>query len=308
MDVKTNVTMGTLKITESPRDAIQGLTNFIPKREKINYLKEVISIGFDVVDVGSLVSPRIVPQLRDTEKVLEKLKHPGNHTKLMVLVANVKGAVATSRFDHVSIISYPFSVSETFLKRNINSTFGKSRVVIDLFMDIAAKSGKEVVVYLSMAFGNPYGDKWDPDIVMEWAGKLVESGVEHISIADTLGVATPQSIALIISNLRREYPSVELSLHLHTTHGTWYEKIDAAYKNGCHHFEGVLNGLGGCPMTGYEMVGNIDTELLLQYAKKNNLAVAVDQDKFDKLQAKATVFYALGSAPPEPYTMKKGNV
>jgi hydroxymethylglutaryl-CoA lyase len=300
--------MGKIKITESPRDAIQGLTNFIAKRDKIAYLNNVIAAGFDVVDVGSFVSPRAVPQLRDTGKVIEKLKIPDNRTKLMVLVANMKGAVAAGRFDHISYLSFPFSVSETFLKRNINSTFGKARVMIDLCLDIAARTGKEVVIYLSMAFGNPYGDKWDPDMVLNWTTRLMEAGVEHISVADTIGVATPESIALIISNLRKEFPSIDLSLHLHTTHETWYKKIDAAYKSGCHHFEGVLNGLGGCPMTGYEMVGNLNTELLLDYCTKNNLTFSPDPDKFNALKAKARVFYELGNEPPMPFTFKPGSV
>jgi hydroxymethylglutaryl-CoA lyase len=169
--------------------------------------------------------------------------------------------------------------------------------MIDLLLDIAARTGKEALIYLSMAFGNPYGDKWSPELVLEWTDKLTKSGVEHLSVADTIGVATPDSIATVISSLRKEFPSLDLSLHLHTTPNTWYEKIDAAYKNGCHHFEGVTNGLGGCPMTGYELMGNLDTGHIIEYCKKNNLDVTVDAEKFNKLKHKANQFYAMGNEP-----------
>jgi hydroxymethylglutaryl-CoA lyase len=286
--------MEKIRITESPRDAIQGLKNFIPTQAKIDYLNALLHVGFDVIDAGSFVSPTSIPQLRDMEQVLKKLDLSPTNTKLMVLIGNVKGAEKASEFEQITYLSFPFSVSKTFLKLNINSNFDKARLLIDEFLDMSVVSGKILVVYLTMAFGNPYGDKWSPDTVWKWTDTLIGTGVEHISLSDITGVATTESISKIFTVLKKEFPETDFGLHLHTTHSNWFEKVDAAYISGCRNFDSVISGFGGCPMTGYEMLGNLDTSLLIDYCEKNNISIDIDRKEFVRAVGKAAAFYALG--------------
>jgi hydroxymethylglutaryl-CoA lyase len=271
-----------MKILETPRDAIQGLNTFIPTTKKIETLNALLKVGFDIVDVGSFVSDKAIPQFRDMREVLEKIDLSDSKSDIFILVANGKGGEIASSFEKIDIIGFPFSTSPTFLKRNINSGFEKSEKIIDRLLDIAVKTDKKLFIYLSMAFGNPYGDSDSPDLIYEWTEKLVSEGISTISLSDITGVATPDQIAEIYSNLTTDFPGTEFGIHLHVKGDDWYSKIDAAYKNGCKVFDGVINGLGGCPMTGYELLGNLPTGNLIEYAQKNNIPVKIDMEKFKK--------------------------
>jgi hydroxymethylglutaryl-CoA lyase len=271
-----------MKILETPRDAIQGLNTFIPTTKKIETLNALLKVGFDIVDVGSFVSDKAIPQFRDMREVLEKIDLSDSKSDIFILVANGKGGEIASSFEKIDIIGFPFSTSPTFLKRNINSGFEKSEKIIDRLLDIAVKTDKKLFIYLSMAFGNPYGDSDSPDLIYEWTEKLVSKGISSISLSDITGVATPDQITEIYSNLTTDFPGTEFGIHLHVKGDDWYSKIDAAYKNGCKVFDGVINGLGGCPMTGYELLGNLPTGNLIEYAQKNNIPVKIDMEKFKK--------------------------
>lgn len=286
--------MDAIRITESPRDAIQGLPTFIPTQAKADYINLLLKVGFDIIDIGSFVSPKAIPQLSDTAEVIKKLDLPHSKSRLMVIIGNLQGAVTACRFDEITWLSFPFSVSETFLKLNINAGFDKGRLLIDDILAMCEITGKSLMVYLTMAFGNPYGEKWEPDMVWKWTEKLMAAGVSHFALSDITGEATPGNIAHIFSVLRSDFATHSFALHLHTTSGSWYDKIDAAWQNGCRHFDAVINGLGGCPMTGYEMLGNLDTSLLLEYAEKNRIDLKIDKEVFQEAVRKAYPFYSLG--------------
>ena len=254
-----------LKIIETPRDGIQGISGFIPTRKKIEYLNTLLKAGFDTVEVGSFVSPRAIPQLRDTEEVLRKIDLSDSHSKIMVLVANKAGASNAVRFDAVDHISFPFSVSETFLRKNIRKDFQKGFEEVEDILEISLSHGKELIVYLSMGFGNPYSDPWSLEIVEYWAGKLFDLGLRTIPLSDITGESTPEKISAVYRTLVKAFPKAEFGFHLHATRDKWYEKVDAAYSSGCRRFDSVLGGLGGCPMTGKEMLTNLDTFSFLKY-------------------------------------------
>jgi hydroxymethylglutaryl-CoA lyase len=254
-----------VKIIECPRDAMQGIKMFIPTEKKIQYLQSLLGCGFHTIDFGSFVSPKAIPQMADTAEVLEGLDLQHNLSKLLAIVANVRGAQDACKYKAIDYLGYPFSISENFQMRNTHKTIAQSTEVLKELLDIASKAGKEVVVYISMGFGNPYGDPWNVDIVGEWTQKLTSMGVKILSLSDTVGTSTPEIISYLFSNLIPMYPAVEFGAHLHTTPSSWHEKIDAAYKAGCRRYDGAIQGFGGCPMAKDELTGNMPTEKMLSY-------------------------------------------
>lgn len=274
--------MRKIKITESPRDAMQGLTRFIPTDEKARYINSLLKVGFDVIDFGSFVSPKAIPQMKDTAEVLSKLDLSGTETKLLAIVANTRGGEDAASFEKISYLGFPFSISPTFLKRNINSNIEKSVMIVDDLLNICDKKNKGLVVYISMAFGNPYGDEWNPDLVAGWIQKLYDMGVRIIPLSDTVGISTKKNIALLYSTLVPEFPEIEFGFHLHTTIRHWYRKVNAAFVNGCRSFDTVINGLGGCPMAENRLVGNLRTSNLLEYFEINYVPVQIDEKAFEE--------------------------
>ena len=271
-----------MKILETPRDAMQGLTRFIPTDKKVELINALLQVGFDILDVGSFVSPKVIPQFKDIEVILDKIDISNSESKLFVLVPNVKGGEKAAKHNSISYIGYPFSTSETFLKKNINSDFDSAIDIMNRLQDLCLNSNKTLMLYLAMAFGNPYGDPSDVEIILEWVDKLNQMGVNVISLSDIIGIATPEQISKIYQMLSSEYPNIEFGIHLHIKDNDWYDKIDAAYKNGCKIFDGVISGIGGCPMTGYEMLGNLPTGNILDYAQKNNIPVSINENKFNR--------------------------
>ncbi len=264
-----------LKLIECPRDAMQGMKAFIPTEEKISYLNTLLKVGFDTLDFGSFVSPSAIPQLADTALVLPKLNLDNTSTKLLAIIANVRGAREASMFGQISFLGFPFSVSETFQKRNTNSTIEESLVTVEHALNICEKSKKQLVVYLSMGFGNPYGEVWNSEIVMKWTEKLFGIGIKIISLADTVGVAKPTDISFLYSQLIPAFPTVEFGAHFHTRPNEWKEKIEAAYNNGCRRFDGAVKGYGGCPMATDKLTGNMPTENLVSFMVEKNIPVDI---------------------------------
>lgn len=274
--------MNDIKIIESPRDAMQGLVQFIPTKNKIKYINALLKVGFDTIDFGSFVSPKAIPQLKDTAKVLSLLDLSATNSKLLAIVANAKGGELAAQFDEISYLGFPFSISPTFLKRNIKSNIDKSLETVDSLLGICDKKEKELVVYISMAFGNPYGDTWNPDLVIHWVEELYKMGVRIIPLSDTVGISSRKTIGWLFSELVPEFPDIEFGLHLHTTVRHWYRKVNAAFINGCKRFDTVINGLGGCPMAENRLVGNLRTSNLLEYFEINNVPVQVNGKAFEK--------------------------
>lgn len=280
-----------IKLTECPRDAMQGIHEFIPTDKKIEYINSILKVGFDTVDFGSFVSPKAIPQLRDTAEVLNKLDLNANKSKLLAIIANVRGAEDAVKFDEITYLGFPFSISETFQKRNTNSTISESLGRVGDIQDLCVKHNKQLVVYISMAFGNPYGDLWNSDVVIEWAKKISSLGIKTIALADTIGVSNPENISYLFSKIIPELNNVAVGAHLHTTPDTWEEKIKAAYDNGCRHFDGAIKGFGGCPMAKDELVGNMPTEKMLEFFKQKNIPTGVDEKLFERaMQMALTVF------------------
>jgi hydroxymethylglutaryl-CoA lyase len=265
--------MEPIKIIECPRDAMQGIKSFIPTEKKVAYIQALLRVGFDTIDFGSFVSPRVVPQMQDTAMVLDQLDLSTTSSKLLAIIANTKGAEIASQFAPIQYLGFPFSISENFQMRNTHKTIAESIVSMQEILEIADKHNKEVVAYLSMGFGNPYGDPWNVEIVGEWTEKLAGMGVKILSLSDTIGSSTPEIIRYLFSNLIPKYPHIEFGAHLHTTYDKWFEKIEAAYESGCRRYDGAIQGFGGCPMAKDELTGNMPTEKLLSYftANKENL-------------------------------------
>ena len=257
--------MGKVKLIECPRDAMQGIRDFIPTEKKAQYIQSLLRCGFDTIDFGSFVSPKAIPQMKDTADVLSRLDLSRTKSKLLAIVANTRGAQDASKFEEIDYLGYPFSISENFQMRNTHKTIAESVEVLQEILNIADTSGKEVVAYLSMGFGNPYGDPWNVEIVGEWTEKLSGMGVKILSLSDTVGTSTPEIIDYLFSNLIPKYPNIEFGAHLHTTPAKWHEKVDAAYKAGCHRFDGAIQGFGGCPMAKDELTGNMPSEKMLSY-------------------------------------------
>ncbi|WP_281847470.1 hydroxymethylglutaryl-CoA lyase [Olleya namhaensis] len=263
-----------VKVIECPRDAMQGIKQFIPTDQKVQYIQALLRVGFDTIDFGSFVSPKAIPQMVDTAEVLSKLDLSTTKSKLLSIVANSRGAAEACTHPEIDYLGYPFSISENFQMRNTHKTIAQSIVLLQDILNQADAANKEVVVYISMGFGNPYGDPWNVDIVGEWTERLSKMGVKILSLSDTVGTSDPDNINYLFSNLIPHYKDIEFGAHLHTTPDTWFEKIDAAYIAGCKRFDGAIQGFGGCPMAKDDLTGNMPTEKVLSYltAKKvNNL-------------------------------------
>ncbi|MBK9490820.1 MAG: hydroxymethylglutaryl-CoA lyase [Haliscomenobacter sp.] len=254
-----------LKIIECPRDAMQGLKDFIPTEVKANYINLLLKAGFDTLDFGSFVSPKAIPQMRDTAEVLSRLDLANNPTKLLAIVANSRGAEDAAAFSEIDYLGYPFSISETFQLRNTNATIHESLERVKQIQDICLLKNKQLVLYISMGFGNPYGDPWNAEIVKTWVDQLQAMSINIFQLSDTIGVATPQSIRYIFSELISAYPALEIGAHFHTVPALWQEKIEAAYQSGCRRFDGAIKGYGGCPMAKDDLTGNMPTENMIAY-------------------------------------------
>jgi hydroxymethylglutaryl-CoA lyase len=269
---------GGAKLIECPRDAMQGWKKFIPTEKKIEYINSLLKVGFDTIDFGSFVSPKAIPQMADTDKVVRSLELGVGNTKLLAIVANYRGAESAVVFDEVTYLGFPFSVSETFQQRNTNSSISESLKRTEEIQNLCLKSGKELVIYISMGFGNPYGDLYDEEIVFNWVERLVGMDISIISLADTVGVATPEQVYDITSYLIESLPGKEIGVHLHSTAENWKEKLEAAVKAGCKRFDGALKGIGGCPMADDELVGNMNSELMIEYFKEKKMIVGLKED------------------------------
>ncbi len=271
-----------MKIIECPRDAMQGLTDFILTADKVRYINQLLKVGFDTIDFGSFVSAKAIPQLRDTVEVLNALNIDESKTKLLAIVANVRGAQEASCFSAISYLGFPLSISETFQQRNTNKSIAEALNTIEEIQNICIRSNKKVVAYISMGFGNPYGDSYDVGLAIQFADILITLGVEIISIADTIGVSNPDNISALFTSLSKANPKIEFGAHLHSNPLTSIEKIDAAYRAGCKRFDGAINGLGGCPMAEDELVGNLATEHICSFLEDNGEKLALNKEEFEK--------------------------
>lgn len=269
-----------MKLIECPRDAMQGVHEFIPTEKKVAYINAILKAGFDTVDFGSFVSPKAIPQMRDTAQVLEQLDLSTTKSKLLAIIANMRGAQDAVEFEEITYLGFPFSISETFQQRNTNSSIAESLSRVEEIQDLCVRNKKQLVVYISMAFGNPYGDEWSSDVAIEWTKRLAQMGVKIIALSDTIGISNPQNISFLFSKLVSEFPGIEIGAHLHTTPATWEEKVHAAYTGGCRRFDGAIKGYGGCPMAADKLTGNMPTENLLSYFQKNNIATGIDEKAF----------------------------
>lgn len=262
-----------MKIIECPRDAMQGIKQLIPTEIKVKYINSLLNIGFDTIDVGSFVSPKAIPQMQDTAKVLKLLNLSETKSKLLAIIANTRGAQEACTFDEIHYLGFPFSISETFQQRNANSSIAESLIRVEEIQNLCINHKKELVVYISMAFGNPYNDLWNSDIVIEWTKKLGDLGIKIIALSDTIGVSNPTNINYLFSNIIPEFKHIEIGAHLHSTKESSLEKIDAAYKSGCQRFDVAIHGFGGCPMAKDDLTGNLATEDLERYFEKNNISL-----------------------------------
>ena len=281
-----------MKFIECPRDAMQGIGTFIPTDKKISYINKLLEVGFDTIDVGSFVSKNAIPQMVDTEEVIKGINVTNSNSKLLTIVANERGAEKAAQFDEISYLGFPFSISETFQKKNINSTIKESLLRLESIQNICVKSNKQLVTYFSMAFGNPYGDEWSVYIVAHWAERLLnEFGVKILSLSDTIGSSEPDVISWLFKKLISEFPDVEFGAHLHTHPQNWKEKVIAALESGCKRFDGALLGFGGCPMARDELVGNMPSEHILQYLMEKKMIKNISQTALQEAQNEAlTVF------------------
>ncbi|MFT3907893.1 MAG: hydroxymethylglutaryl-CoA lyase [Ferruginibacter sp.] len=268
-----------IKLIECPRDAMQGWAHFIPTEKKIEYINALLKVGFDTIDFGSFVSPKAIPQMADTVSVLKGLKVDNVNTKLLAIIANLRGATDAVIHDEIAYLGFPFSISETFQQRNTNSSIAASFDTVSEIQNLCVKNRKELVVYISMGFGNPYGDPYDESIVFEWVNKMVELDIKIISLADTVGVATKEQVSRITKYVVDAFPGVETGVHLHSAPHNRKEKLDAALKAGCRRFDAAIKGIGGCPMAGDDLVGNMDTEFMINHFKNAGYDINIDMDQ-----------------------------
>jgi hydroxymethylglutaryl-CoA lyase len=274
--------MNKVKIIECPRDAMQGIkSHFISTEAKANYINSLLKVGFDTIDFGSFVSPKAIPQMRDTAAVLARLDLSQTTSKLLAIVANVRGANDAVQFEEIDYLGYPFSISENFQMRNTHKTIHQSIDALKEILTIANSANKEVVAYLSMGFGNPDGDPWNVEIVSEWTEKLSGMGVKILSLSDTIGSSTPDVISHLFSNLIPTYPAIEFGAHLHTSPSLWHEKVHAAFHAGCKRFDGAIKGYGGCPMAKDELTGNMPTEKLISYFTEQKVVTGIKPMSFE---------------------------
>jgi hydroxymethylglutaryl-CoA lyase len=281
-----------IKIIECPRDAMQGIKTFIPTQKKVDYIQSLLRVGFDTIDFGSFVSPKAIPQMQDTAEVLARLDLSQTQSKLLAIIANTQGAQIASNHKEIQYLGFPFSISENFQMRNTHKTIAESLVTLQEILSIADASNKEVVAYLSMGFGNPYGDPWNVEIVGEWTEKLAHMGVKILSLSDTVGSSTPDVISYLFSNLIPKYPQIEFGAHLHTTPDKWHEKVDAAFKAGCTRFDGAIQGFGGCPMAKDDLTGNMPTEKLLSYCTAQKADTNTSPMSFESAHNEATKLFS----------------
>jgi len=280
-----------IKLIECPRDAMQGWKNFIPTSKKIEYINSLLEVGFDTIDFGSFVSPKAIPQMADTKEVVRNLELGVSNTKLLAIVANVRGAEEASAYNEITYLGFPFSVSETFQQRNTNSSIAESLTRVQEIQNICTKRNKQLVIYVSMGFGNPYRDVYAEEIVFSWVSKIVALGIKTISLADTVGLAKPEQVYSMTKYLIGQLPQVEVGVHLHSRPDNWKEKLDAAVNAGCKRFDGALKGFGGCPMANDDLVGNMRTEWMIDYFKEKNLMGDLRNDALAKsLHLAAEIF------------------
>ena len=278
-------------LTECPRDAMQGITQFIPTDIKAEYINLLLGVGFDTIDFGSFVSARAIPQMQDTKEVLKRLDLAGSKSQLLAIIANYRGAEEAVVFDEISFLGYPFSISETFQRRNTNSGIDGAFETVQRVNELCAASNKNLLIYLSMGFGNPYGDDWSKELVLDWATKLSAAGIKHLSLADTVGMAQPNQIEEVYSLLASEFKNTNLGIHLHATPGTWREKVEAAYKSGCKRFDSALKGFGGCPMAADKLTGNIATENVITYLSEQGIDLRLNMDKLGEAMEYANCIF-----------------
>ncbi|MDJ0366016.1 hydroxymethylglutaryl-CoA lyase [Hymenobacter sp. H14-R3] len=280
-----------LALTECPRDAMQGLPDFIPTATKTAYLQQLLAVGFDVLDFGSFVSPKAIPQLRDTAEVLAGLNLDYTRTKLLAIVANLRGAEQAASHPEISYLGFPLSVSETFQRRNTNQTIAEALADVAAMHALCERRGKTLIVYLSMGFGNPYGDPYSPAVVVDFTQQLAALGVRIVALSDTIGVSTPALIMPLFEELIPAFPHIEFGAHLHTTPTTWLEKVQAAYQAGCCRFDGALGGIGGCPMATDVLTGNMATENIVAFLAGQGEELGLDLAALAAAQAQATTVF-----------------
>ena len=284
-----------VKLIECPRDAIQGIHAFIPTDLKVEYIQQLLRVGFHTIDFGSFVSHDAMPQMADSHELIQRLDVSGTSTRLLAIVANVRGAIEASEYEQISYLGYPFSISEEFQLRNTHATIEQSLGRVEAIQEICATRNKSLVIYVSMGFGNPYGEDWNVDIAQYWVDRLADMGIKIISLSDTIGVATPDTISYLFGNLIPPYPDVEFGAHLHTTPETWQPKIDAAFTNGCYRFDGALKGYGGCPMAKDELVGNMPMENLLRYMHDHEVVTGLNLKALAEAERISNEVYAYAS-------------
>jgi hydroxymethylglutaryl-CoA lyase len=280
-----------MKIIECPRDAMQGLHDFIDTNDKVRYINQLLKVGFDTIDFGSFVSPKAIPQMRDTLQVYNELEWPSSKTKLLTIVANVRGASNAAKLEGIRFLGFPMSISETFQQRNTNKSIAKALNELTEIKNICDKSGKQLVTYVSMGFGNPYNDPYSVDLVGQFVDVLVTVGSDIISLADTVGVSTAENIRYLFTSLSKAYPAIEIGVHLHSNPATALEKVQAAYQSGCKRFDGAIKGLGGCPMANDSLVGNMATETILSYLKNQHSETGINESEFLKAVEMATQIF-----------------
>lgn len=281
MDHVLPVTNKQIQLVECPRDAMQGWQHFIPTALKTEYLNSLLKVGFDVLDFGSFVSAKAIPQLADTQEVLKGLDLSGTNTKLLAIIANTRGAEEAVQYDEIAYLGFPFSISETFQLRNTNKTIAQSLVQVEEIQKLCVQKNKELVVYISMGFGNPYGDEYNAEVAINWVKKLSALGIRTIAMSDTVGVARPNNITYIFNHLIPEFKDVSIGAHFHSQADKWEEKIQAAYNAGCTRFDSALKGIGGCPMAEDDLVGNIATEKIIGWCEQNNIPLRLNKPAFE---------------------------
>ncbi len=280
-----------IKLIECPRDAMQGIREFIPTEKKVAYINQLLQVGFDTIDFGSFVSPKAIPQMADTAQVLENLDLSTTSSKLLAIVANKRGAVDACQYESISYLGYPFSISETFQLRNTNSTIEESVSRVQQIQDLCIQHSKQLVVFISMGFGNPYGDEWNVELVQKWTERLFEMDIRILSLSDTIGVSNPENITYLFKNLIPAYPDITFGAHLHTQPHNWKEKIAAAYSSGCRRFDGALRGFGGCPMAKDELTGNMAMENIVAYLNEHSIAHGLNLEALETaMEMTASVF------------------
>lgn len=281
-----------VKLIECPRDAVQGIHAFIPTELKVRYLQQLLKVGFHTIDFGSFVSHQAIPQMADTHDVIQQLDISDTNTRLLAIVANLRGAIEASEYDKITYLGYPFSISEVFQMRNTNATIEQSLGRVEAIQEVCATRNKSLVIYVSMGFGNPYGETWNVNIAQYWVDRLADMGIKIMSLSDTIGVATPETISYLFGNLIPPYPDVEFGAHLHTTPDSWGPKIEAAFSNGCFRFDGALKGYGGCPMAKDELVGNMPMENLLRFMHQHGELTGLDMEALTEAEQIALEVYA----------------